>query len=82
MPLSKKQVQILQRNVTKTNFHNFLNLQKKKRDRWKKFPQHIEYQLEIERAGISFAAGPFVDSKGNPPGPGMIIIRAKKMTQA
>lgn len=48
----------------------------------KVFPAHIEYQLKIEREGILFAAGPFVDSKGKPQGPGMIVLRAKNMAQA
>ena len=51
-------------------------------DRRKIFPQHIEYQLKIERAGILFAAGPFVDGKGKPQGPGMIVVRAKNMAEA
>ena len=51
-------------------------------DRRKIFPQHIEYQLKIERQGILFAAGPFVDAQGKPQGPGMIVIRAKNMAQA
>ena len=63
-------------------FHNFFLTYRKKGDRRKKFTQHIEFQLEIERAGILFAAGGFVDSKGNPQGPGMIIIRARTMAQS
>ena len=51
-------------------------------DRRKIFPKHIEYQLKIEKAGILFAAGPFVDGKGKPQGPGMIVIRAKNMVEA
>ena len=51
-------------------------------DRKKVFPKHIAYQLEIERKRILFAAGPFVNSKGKPQGPGMIVIRAKSMAEA
>ena len=51
-------------------------------DRRKIFPKHIEYQLKIEKAGILFAAGPFVDGKGKPQGPGMIVVRAKNMVDA
>jgi uncharacterized protein len=51
-------------------------------DRRKIFPKHIEYQLKIEKAGILFAAGPFVDGKGKPQGPGMIVVRAKNMAEA
>lgn len=51
-------------------------------DRSKIFPAHIEYQLKIEREGTLFAAGPFVDAKGRPQGPGMIVLRAKNMAHA
>ncbi len=51
-------------------------------DRRKVFPKHIAYQLEIEKKGILFAAGPFVDAKGKPQGPGMIVVRAKNMAEA
>ena len=51
-------------------------------DRRKVFPRHIAYQLEIEKKGILFAAGPFVDARGRPQGPGMIVVRAKNMAEA
>ena len=51
-------------------------------DRRKVFPRHIAYQLEIEKKGILFAAGPFVDARGRPQGPGMIVVRAKNMAAA
>jgi uncharacterized protein YciI len=51
-------------------------------DRKKIFHKHIAYQLEIEKKGILFAAGPFVDSRGRPQGPGMIVIRAKSLSEA
>jgi uncharacterized protein YciI len=51
-------------------------------DRRKIFPKHIAYQLKIEKEGKLFAAGPFVDSKGKPQGPGMIVVRAKSMAAA
>ena len=51
-------------------------------DRGKVFPKHIAYQLEIEKKGILFAAGPFVDARGKSQGAGMIIVRAKSMAEA
>lgn len=51
-------------------------------DRRSIFHEHIAYQLEIERKGILFAAGPFVDADGKPQGPGMIVVRAKDMAEA
>lgn len=47
-------------------------------------PKHLEYQLELERKGIMFGAGPLFEhdhSKG-PPVAGMIIIRADSIEQA
>ena len=83
MTLSKKQVQTLQKKMLhKRFFVIFSEPTEKKGNRQKIFPQHIEYQLKLERAGILFAAGPFVNAKGKPQGPGMIIIRAKTMAQA
>jgi hypothetical protein len=43
---------------------------------------HHEYLLDLERRGILFGAGPFVDENGNRVGAGMIIIRAKNRTEA
>lgn len=37
---------------------------------------HHEYLLDLERRGILFGAGPFVDDKGHRHGAGMLIIRA------
>ena len=43
---------------------------------------HHEYLLDLERRGILFGAGPFVDETGNRVGSGMIIIRAKNRSEA
>ncbi len=47
-------------------------------------PDHLDYQLELERRGIMFGAGPLFDQDGakGPPEAGMIIIRADSMEQA
>lgn len=47
-------------------------------------PQHLEYQLELERKGIMFGAGPLFeeDHPKGPPAAGMIIIRADSMEHA
>ena len=47
-------------------------------------PKHLEYQLELERKGIMFGAGPLFeeDKPKGPPAAGMIIIRADSMEQA
>ena len=83
MALTPKQVGELQTKMLhKKLYIIFSEPTEKTGDRRKIFPKHIEYQLKIERAGILFAAGPFVDSKGKSQGPGMIVIRAKNMAEA
>ena len=83
MALTPKQVNELHdKMLHKRLYVIFSEPTEKTGDRKKVFPKHIAYQLEIERKGILFAAGPFVNSKGKPQGPGMIVIRAKSMAEA
>ena len=83
MALTPKQVHELHDKMLHKRFYViFSEPTEKTGDRRKIFPKHIAYQLEIERKGILFAAGPFVNAKGKPQGPGMIVIRAKSMTEA
>lgn len=44
--------------------------------------EHHEYLLDLERRGVLFGAGPFVDENGKRHGAGMIIIRAKSRAEA
>ena len=83
MALTPKQVQELQpKMLRKTLYIIFSEPTDKAGDRRKIFHKHIEYQLKNEKAGILFAAGPFVDAKGKSQGPGMIVVRAKNMAEA
>ena len=83
MALNAKQVQELHAKMLhKRLYIIFSEPTEKGGDRRKIFTQHINYQLEIEKKGILFAAGPFVDAKGKPQGPGMIVVRAKSMAEA
>ena len=43
---------------------------------------HHEYLVDLERRGILFAAGPFVDETGKRHGAGMLIIRVKNRAEA
>jgi uncharacterized protein YciI len=43
---------------------------------------HHRYLVGLERKGILFAAGPFMDEKGARIGVGMLIIRAKSTAEA
>jgi uncharacterized protein YciI len=43
---------------------------------------HHEYLLDLERRGILFGAGPFVDETGERHGAGMIIVRAASRAEA
>jgi uncharacterized protein len=44
--------------------------------------EHFAYLLELERRGVLFAAGPFVDETGTRHGAGMLIIRAATRAEA
>lgn len=44
--------------------------------------EHLEYQYKLEREGIMFAAGPFLDERGEPNGSGLIIYRAASLEAA
>ena len=45
--------------------------------------EHLAYQHEIEQNGIMFAAGPFAtDDEAQWQGEGMVIIRAKSLSEA
>lgn len=83
MAMTPKQVDALHAKMLhKRLYIIFSEPTEKTGDRRKIFPKHIEYQLKIEREGKLFAAGPFVDAKGKPQGPGMIVVRAKSMAEA
>ena len=44
---------------------------------------HLEFQIDLERHGIMFGAGPFWnDAEDAWEGEGMVIIRAKSLTEA
>ena len=43
---------------------------------------HHDYLLDLERRGVLFGAGPFVDEKGRRHGAGMIIVRAASREEA
>ena len=67
MALTPKQVNELHdKMLHKRLYVIFSEPTEKTGNRRKVFPKHIAYQLEIERKGILFAAGPFVNSKGVP----------------
>jgi uncharacterized protein len=44
-------------------------------------PDHLEYQVELEKAGVIFAARPMFNADGTE-GPGLIIIRAASFEAA
>ena len=83
MAMTPKQIDALHAKMLhKRLYIIFSEPTEKTGDRRKIFPKHIEYQLKIEKEGKLFAAGPFVDAKGKPQGPGMIVVRAKSMAAA
>lgn len=45
-------------------------------------PAHLEYQIEMERSGVLFGAGPLFEEGSDVPYGGMIIVRAKNEDEA
>ena len=48
----------------------------------KMLPQHLERQVELEKQGILFAAGPMEPEDSDKPRTGMIIVRADSFEHA
>ncbi len=48
----------------------------------KLLPKHLERQVELEKQGILFAAGPMEAEEADKPRTGMIIVRADSFEQA
>ncbi len=44
--------------------------------------EHIEHQIAMEKRGVLFAAGPYVDDDGTPTGDGLGIVRAADRAEA
>lgn len=44
-------------------------------------PAHLEHQIQLEKTGVMFAAGPMANPDGTPAG-GLIVIRAKDFAEA
>ena len=44
-------------------------------------PDHLEYQIKLEKAGVIFAAGPMFNADGSE-APGLVIIRAASFEAA
>jgi uncharacterized protein len=45
-------------------------------------PQHLEYMIGLEKAGVLFASGPLADAEGKTRGDGLTIIRAGSAADA
>lgn len=43
---------------------------------------HLDYMVGLEKDGVLFAAGPFLDENGKPKGPGLIVLRAVSLADA
>lgn len=48
----------------------------------KMLPTHLDYQIQLERDGVLFGAGPFYEENDDVPSGGFIIIRAENYTKA
>lgn len=43
---------------------------------------HLRHQIELERSGVLFAAGPLEAEAGGAPGTGMFVLRAENFDEA
>ena len=48
----------------------------------KLLPEHLEYQVRLEREGKLFGAGPYFEEGDDIPSGGMIILRAQSFAEA
>jgi uncharacterized protein YciI len=48
----------------------------------KRLPDHLAHQVELERRGILFAAGPLYPRDSNMPEAGMFVLRASSFEEA
>lgn len=48
----------------------------------KLLPEHLDYQVRLEREGKLFGAGPFYEEGDDVPSGGMIILRARSAAEA
>lgn len=48
----------------------------------KLLPEHLDYQVRLEREGKLFGAGPFYEEGDDVPSGGMIILRAQSAAEA
>lgn len=44
--------------------------------------EHLEHQIAMEKRGVLFAAGPYLDDDGAPTGDGLVIVRAADRAEA
>ncbi|HWP27199.1 MAG TPA: YciI family protein [Xanthobacteraceae bacterium] len=45
-------------------------------------PEHLEYMIGLEKAGVLFASGPLADGEGVTRGDGLTIVRAASLAEA
>ena len=48
----------------------------------KHLPEHLEYMIGLEKAGVLFASGPLADAEGKMRGDGLTIVRAADAAEA
>lgn len=47
----------------------------------KLLPEHLQYQVRLEKEGVMFAAGPLTNEDGTPAS-GMVVVRASSFVEA
>ena len=81
-PLDDKSAAILNRTLRKQLYVIYTTPISSDMEHRRLMPEHLAYQIELERRGIMFGAGPLVDENGETDGRGMVIVRAKSIAEA
>ena len=79
----QRRIQKLQEPMLKKRlFVVFSTLVRSMEDMGSLLPDHLDYMIGLEKRGVVFASGPFLNEGGGVPGRGMTILRAQSKEEA
>ena len=78
-----EQIAELTRNMLRLKFFVVLSQPSPTPEKLKALlPAHLEYMIGLEKRGVLFASGPFVDGAGPPNGAGLTVLRVANAREA
>jgi hypothetical protein len=69
-------------NMLRKEFYMVITTPARSPEIAKLLPEHLDYQVRLEREGKLFGAGPFYEEGDDVPSGGMIILRAQSAAEA